>query len=132
MDTVVGPGSAVRGDFRVSGGLRLDGQVDGRMDLGGGFVAGSNSLLKGELHCRDAVIAGRIEGNVFAREVVELQAGAHVIGNIECKSLVVHRGSFFQGSCTMTGEVKGESRQNTGKVADSQDRVAREDRDSNS
>lgn len=104
LDTVIGPGSAVKGDFRVSGGMRLDGQLEGKLVLDGGFLAGPKSYLKGELHCRDAVIAGQIDGNIHAREGVELQAGARVIGNIECKYLVVQRGSFFQGSCVMTAD----------------------------
>ncbi len=102
LDTVIGPGSAVKGDFRISGGMRLDGQLEGKLDLDGGFLAGPKSYLKGELYCRDAVIAGQVEGNIHAKEGVELQAGARVIGNIECKFLVVQRGSFFQGSCVMS------------------------------
>ena len=101
LDTVIGPGTVVAGDFRVTGGLRLDGQIEGKVDVGETFLAGPKSFLKGELRCRDAVIAGRIEANIFARETAELQAGAHVIGNIECKGLVVQRDSFFQGNCVM-------------------------------
>ncbi len=102
LDTVIGPGTVVHGDLRVTGGLRLDGQVEGKLDVGETFLAGPKSFLKGELRCRDAVIAGRIEGNILARESAELQAGSHVLGNIECKGLVVQRDSFFQGNCIMS------------------------------
>lgn len=101
LDTVVGPGTVVQGDFRVTGSLRLDGQVEGKVEVGETFLAGPKSFLKGELRCRDAVIAGRVEADVFAKETAELQTGAHVIGNIECNGLVVQRGSFFQGNCIM-------------------------------
>ena len=106
LDTVIGPETSVRGDFRVTGGVRLDGQVEGRMDVTETIVTGPRSLLKGELHCRAAVIAGRIEGDVYAAERVELQTGAQVFGNIKSKGLVIQPDCVFPGNCTMgvTGE----------------------------
>jgi len=101
LDTVIGPETSVKGDFRVAGGVRLDGQVEGRMDITETMVTGPRSLLKGELHCRDAVIAGRIEGNVFAAETVELQTGAQVFGDISCKGLVIQKDCVYHGNCSM-------------------------------
>jgi cytoskeletal protein CcmA (bactofilin family) len=101
LDTVIGPGTSVRGDFSVTGGVRLDGQVEGRMDVTETIVTGPRSVLKGELHCRAAVIAGRIEGDVHAAEGVELQGGAQVYGNICSKGLVIQPECVFQGNCTM-------------------------------
>jgi len=102
LDTVVGPESQVTGDFRVAGSLRLDGNVEGRIDVSEIFMTGPRALLKGEIHCRDAVIAGRTEGNIHASESVELQSGAQVLGNVACKSLVIQRDCLFQGNCAMT------------------------------
>jgi cytoskeletal protein CcmA (bactofilin family) len=102
LDTVIGPQTSVRGDFRVTGGVRLDGQAEGRMDVSETVVTGPKSLLKGELHCRAAVIAGRIEGDIYAEEIVELQTGAQVYGNISSKGLVIQPDCMFQGNCSMT------------------------------
>ena len=107
LDTVIGPETSVRGDFRVMGGVRLDGQVDGRMDITETIVTGPRSLLKGELHCRAAVIAGRVEGDVFAEEGVELQSGAQVYGNIISKGLVIQTNCVFQGNCAMVVASEG-------------------------
>jgi len=102
LDTVIGADTRVRGDFHVVGSVRLDGQVEGKMVVDETFLAGQKSLLKGELHCRDAVVAGRVEGNVVAEETVELQPGAEVFGDIRCKGIVIQRGCFFEGSCSMS------------------------------
>jgi len=107
LDTVIGPDTSVRGDFRVAGGVRLDGQVEGRMDITETLVTGQRSLLKGEVHCKAAVIAGRVEGNVSASEGVELQTGAQVFGDITCKGLVIQPECVFQGKCTMAGTGQG-------------------------
>lgn len=101
VDTIVGADTIMKGDCRASGGFRLDGQMEGKLDLGDIFLAGPRSLLKGEVHCRSAVIAGRIEGNIFASETVELQSGAQVFGNITCGGLVIQPGCFFEGNCSM-------------------------------
>jgi len=106
LDTVIGSETSVKGDVRVNGGLRLDGKLEGRVDIGDIFLAGPSSFLKGDVQCRSAVIAGRIEGDVRANETVELQTGAQVFGNITCRELVIQPGCFFQGNCTM---VKPES-----------------------
>ncbi len=101
LDTVIGPETNVRGDFRVTGGVRLDGQVEGRMDVTETLVTGPKSLLQGDVNCRSAVIAGRIEGDIYAAEGVELQTGAQVFGNIICKGLVIQPDCLFQGNCSM-------------------------------
>jgi len=104
LDTVVGPETVVKGDFRVTGSLRLDGQVEGRLDVSETLLTGPRAFLKGEVHCGDAVIAGRIEGNVSARGPVELQSGAQLFGDVRCKGLVIQRGGVFQGNCSMIRE----------------------------
>lgn len=106
LDTIVGSETTVKGDFRVAGGLRLDGQIEGRLDVAEIFLTGSRSFFKGEVQCQGAVVAGKVEGNIFARDRVELQNGAQVFGNITCRELVIQPGCVFEGSCSM---VKGAS-----------------------
>ncbi|MEO0078327.1 MAG: polymer-forming cytoskeletal protein [candidate division WOR-3 bacterium] len=102
LDTVVGPDTSVKGDFRVKGSLRLDGNVEGKMEVSDTLLTGPRALLKGDVHCRDAVLAGRVEGNIFASDAVELQTGAQVFGDITCRALVIQRDCFFEGRCSMT------------------------------
>lgn len=101
LDTLIGAQTRAKGNLQVDGCLRLDGHVEGDLDVAESFLAGPRSLLKGGLRCRDAVIAGRIEGDIIAAEGVELQTGAEVFGNITCRSLIIQRGCVFQGNCTM-------------------------------
>jgi len=101
LDTIVGPETSVRGDFHVKGGIRLDGQVEGRLEVTETIVTGPRSLLKGELRCRAAVIAGRVEGDIFAAGGIELQRGAQVFGNLSCSGLVVQPECLFHGYCSM-------------------------------
>jgi len=108
LDTVIGPETVVKGDIRVGGSLRIDGSVEGRVDVTAVFMTGPQSRLKGEAHCREAVVAGRVEGNIHAAEAVELQSGAQVFGDIACKGLVVQRDTVFNGTCSMGTSPGGE------------------------
>ncbi len=108
VDTIIGTETVVKGDFRVVGGFRLDGQIEGKIEITEMFLAGPRALLKGEVRCASALIAGRIEGNIFASETVELQRGAQLFGNITCRALVIQPGCFFEGNCSM---VRGDSGQ---------------------
>ena len=101
LDTIIGPQTHVTGDLRVTGGARLDGCVEGRVDVTETMAAGPKSLLKGELHCRSAVIAGRVDGDIHAAEGVELQSGAQVFGNVSSKGIVIQPDCVFQGNCSM-------------------------------
>ena len=108
LDTIIGPGTVVTGNVKVAGSLRLDGQVDGKVEVTETLLTGAKSLVKGDVHCRDAVLAGRVEGNIIATETVELQTGGQIFGDIRCRGFIIQRDCFFQGNCTMAGaEAKG-------------------------
>ncbi|MFO7637876.1 MAG: polymer-forming cytoskeletal protein [bacterium] len=102
LDTAIGPETTINGDLRVGASLQMDGTVEGKLDISDAVLAGPKSLIKGEIRCREAIIAGRVEGNIYAAETVELQSGARVVGNISCKGLIIQRDSFFEGNCTMS------------------------------
>lgn len=102
LDTAIGPETTITGDLRVGASLQMDGKVEGKLEVSDSVLAGPKSLIKGEIHCREAVIAGRVEGNIHAAETVELQSGARVVGNINCKGLIIQRDSFFEGNCMMS------------------------------
>jgi cytoskeletal protein CcmA (bactofilin family) len=55
----------------------------------------------------DAVIAGRVEGNVEAEREVRLESSAVVIGNVTGKLLVVEEGAILRGLCDVgeTGDL---------------------------
>ncbi|MFO7675077.1 MAG: polymer-forming cytoskeletal protein [bacterium] len=102
LDTAIGPETAITGDLQVKASLRMDGRIDGKIEVSDTVLAGPKSHIKGEIRCREAVIAGTVEGNIVATETVELQSGARVHGNITCKGLIIQRDSFFEGNCAMS------------------------------
>ncbi len=102
VDTIIGKGTVIKGDLRVDGSLKMDGRVEGNINCNEVFIAGKESLSKGNIHCKSAIIAGRIDGNVTASTTIEMQQGAHIVGDIICKGLIVNEGVFFEGNCRMS------------------------------
>jgi len=50
---------------------------------------------------KEAIIQGRVIGNIRALGVLDLKSGARVEGDITAFSVVMEPGVFFSGRCTM-------------------------------
>jgi cytoskeletal protein CcmA (bactofilin family) len=101
LNTILAKGAFFNGKLRIEGGIRIDGDFDGELDATGVVVVGKDGLLKGDFRVKDAVIGGRLIGNLTAQQKIELQAGAHVEGDLHCKGIVIEHDVFFDGSCKM-------------------------------
>lgn len=101
LNTVLARGAFFTGKLRVEGGLRIDGDFDGELDTTGAVIVGKDGLLKGVFRVKDAVIGGRLVGTLIAQQKIELQAGAHVEGDLHCKGIVIEHDVYFDGSCKM-------------------------------
>jgi cytoskeletal protein CcmA (bactofilin family) len=53
---------------------------------------------------KNAIIGGKLLGNIHATNKIELQSGSHVEGDIETGRLVIDEGVFFEGNCKMGGK----------------------------
>jgi cytoskeletal protein CcmA (bactofilin family) len=61
--------------------------------------------VKAEINVKNAVIGGKVIGNINATNKIELQSGSHIEGDIHTHRLVIDEGVFFEGSCKMGGGV---------------------------
>lgn len=114
IDCLIGAGTVVHGDISVSGGLRVDGTVRGRiMPRDGGpatLVLSEHGRIEGEIWVTHAVINGEVVGPVRAAEGVELQPKANVSGDIRYKSLEMHPGAVVKGRLIPESERRGPER----------------------
>lgn len=99
----------VRGDVVFDGGLRIDGRVDGNVlgkpDGRGLLVLSEKGSVVGSIKVHDAVINGRVEGDIEVNHFLELQANARVTGNITYRTLKLECGASVDGKLQrMDGE----------------------------
>lgn len=94
-------GSRITGQLNFQGPARVDGAVDGDIYCQGTLTIGESAEVRAKISGQVVIIRGKVEGNVTAREKVELAAPARLIGNIDSPRLIVTEGVVFDGDCSM-------------------------------
>jgi cytoskeletal protein CcmA (bactofilin family) len=123
--SILGAGSHFTGTIKVKGTLRVEGEFDGEVECQDTLEVGRTGVVKANLKVRDAVIAGKVKGNIAASSRIELQGGSHVEGDIVTKRLVIDEGVFFEGNCKM-GEKKSEGSSPSRPAAESPGKTGQE------
>ena len=100
--------TCVRGDVLFAGGLRIDGRVEGNVqgkpDDRALLVLSEQGVVVGTVKVHDAVINGRVEGDLEVEHFLELQAGARITGNISYRTLKLDCGATVDGKLVRIGE----------------------------
>ena len=99
--SILGAGSHFTGTIKVQGTLRVEGEFDGEVECKETLEVGKSGVVRANLNVKDAVIAGKVFGNINASSRIELQAGSHLEGDVITKRLVIDEGVFFEGNCSM-------------------------------
>lgn len=100
-NTVIGSGSSFRGTLMVSGTLRIDGEFEGDILSCDRLEIGEHGLMRSDVEVKEALILGRVIGNVRALGGLEMRNGAKVEGDVAAYTVAMEPGVFFSGRCTM-------------------------------
>jgi cytoskeletal protein CcmA (bactofilin family) len=105
-------GSRVTGQLTFQGAARIDGSVEGEIQCQGTLTVGEGAEVRAKISGQIVIIRGKVEGNVVAKEKLELAAPARLFGNIDTPRLIITEGVVFDGDCSMgvakqTGGVAG-------------------------
>ena len=99
--TVIGVGANMRGTLMVAGTLRIEGEFEGDILHCDRLEIGEHGVMRSDIEVKEAVICGRVHGNVRALRSIEMKSGARVEGDVAAMSVVMEPGVFFTGRCTM-------------------------------
>jgi cytoskeletal protein CcmA (bactofilin family) len=99
--SVIAQGMRIVGDIECNGVLKIEGIVEGSIRGPRQLLLGRQGEVKGDLHAREVVLGGKVEGKVVADERVEIQGTALVTGDVHTKSIVVLEGGRINGSVRM-------------------------------
>lgn len=101
IDTLIGAGTVIEGNISFSGGIRIDGQVNGNVvavaDKPSTLVLSEQGCVNGDIRVTHLVANGAIAGTVTASEYLELHAKAKLTGDVHYKSLEIQVGAILQG-----------------------------------
>lgn len=97
-------GASIRGDLSSRTDIRVDGNVDGTLYSEGRIVVGESANLSGKLLCRNLDLWGKMDGDLYVRDVLSLKSSSVVNGNIFVRKIQMEMGAQLNGSCKMITE----------------------------
>ncbi|MFT3754403.1 MAG: polymer-forming cytoskeletal protein [Pseudoxanthomonas sp.] len=101
VDTLIGAGVVIRGDVVFSGGLYVEGRIEGKVMAEPGqpglLIVAEKGGITGEVHVPTVVIDGQLHGDVHSSERVELAPKARVQGNVHYKVVEMSAGATLTG-----------------------------------
>jgi cytoskeletal protein CcmA (bactofilin family) len=110
IDSLIGAGTTVEGNINFSGGLRVDGRIHGNVvssgDQPGVLVISEQAEVAGEIRVNHVIVNGRVNGPIHASESLDLQAKAHVNGDVHYRRLEIQGGAVVQGMLVCEGETQ--------------------------
>lgn len=104
ITTFLGADASIEGTIRFSGTIRLDGNVQGKIQSEGGTVIiGEKAVIDADIRVDNAIIMGKVTGVIDARNRIEVYPPAAVMGDIQAPTISIDAGVKFNGNCTMKG-----------------------------
>ncbi|MBX3699113.1 MAG: polymer-forming cytoskeletal protein [Dokdonella sp.] len=107
ITTLVAEGTTIRGDIEFSGGLHMDGTVEGSISAQGDkavLTLSEKGRVHGEIRAPNAVINGQVKGDIVVSERLELAANARIDGNVYYKVLEMAAGAQLNGKMIYQAE----------------------------
>jgi cytoskeletal protein CcmA (bactofilin family) len=88
----------VKGTLKFSGDLTFDGKLDGDVQSEGTLHLGDNAVVKSNISVNSVVVRGKINGNITAREKIDIKTKTELFGDIRSARLVMEEGVTFVGA----------------------------------
>lgn len=104
INTLIGNGSFIKGNMRVNGFIRIDGDIDGDIETDGAVIISEKAKIRGNLTAKSAIVGGIVLGDISVKSGVKLLSSSAVVGNIIAKKVQMEDDVIFQGHCISVSE----------------------------
>jgi cytoskeletal protein CcmA (bactofilin family) len=103
-NSVIGMDNAFSGEFHSDGLLRIDGDYKGVVKGYGVVLVGEKGRIVGDIYANSIRIGGKIKGNVYALERVDILSTGRLIGDMCTKKCLAEEGMVFSGQCVIASK----------------------------
>lgn len=94
----LGASLQIKGHITGTEDLQIDGIVDGPITLRGHeLTVGPTAQLTSEINAGEAVVYGKVIGNLHARDRVDIKKDGSVVGDISTARISIEDGAHFKG-----------------------------------
>src|SRR5438874_7296320 len=87
----------LKGTLKFSGELTFDGKLEGDINSDGTLNLGDNAVVKGNINAATIVMRGKVNGNVIAKEKLDIKSRTELFGDIRAPRLAIEEGVTFVG-----------------------------------
>jgi cytoskeletal protein CcmA (bactofilin family) len=99
IDSIISEGSEFKGEFSITGNVKINGVFRGRIIADGKVIVGSSGIGICDIIAKEVVIGGEIRGNVLGTENIKVLSSGNLRGNIITSSIYMEEGVNFNGFC---------------------------------
>ncbi len=104
---ILNAGTRITGDLVSEGDLRVDGSLNGNIEVKAKLVLGTSANVDGNIKAVNCDVSGNVNGNIHVSELLTIKASAKIKGDISCSKLVIEAGAEFIGKSTMSTGIAG-------------------------
>ncbi|MBI3881731.1 MAG: polymer-forming cytoskeletal protein [Verrucomicrobia bacterium] len=87
----------IKGNLRFGGELLFEGKIEGEINSEGTLNLGDGAVVNGNITVGSVIVRGKVNGNITAKEKVEIKTKAELFGDVRASKLSVEEGVTFVG-----------------------------------
>jgi cytoskeletal protein CcmA (bactofilin family) len=96
--------TVVRGNIGGDGSLEILGRVEGNVTMTGQVVVAADAAVRGNVSATEIQVTGSIAGNLTASDILMLNPGARVVGDLAGVRIGIAEGALVRGLVRTEGE----------------------------
>lgn len=97
--TVIAHDVLIRGEVTLGASSLIHGRIEGKIDSAGEVTISPDCVCTTDINAGVIIVEGKVEGDLVARDAIELRNSAHVRGDIAAAAISIAEGASFVGQC---------------------------------
>jgi cytoskeletal protein CcmA (bactofilin family) len=107
----IGKSLQIKGEVIGSESLYIDGNIEGTINLPDCRVTVSrDALVAANITAREVVVLGKVSGNVYASERVDIRSEGSLTGDVTTGRITIDEGAFFKGGIDIRKSSQGKNK----------------------
>ncbi len=99
--TILGSAAQFHGDISSTENIDAHGAIDANAEIHGRLLVESGCRWKGNILADEVIVHGKVDGDIVARNRLELASGSSVTGDIRCPVIAMDVGAICEGQIHM-------------------------------
>lgn len=104
--SLIAQGVYIEGNIVTHGDIRVEGKIKGTLHCKAKLVLGASGSLEGNVDAQNAMIAGKIEGQIVVRDMVQIQESGKINGDLTAGNMAMQKGGVVTGTLKMGKEAQ--------------------------